>query len=213
MYNPHSGAKATVADRAAAAASPSTLSQKGMAWNTGAERVTLTRLPFRQNIDPMTPGPAAYQEYEELHGSIARETRKASVSGVARTKGAASVGFRSSTPQRAPTEPLERDRAPPPGAYDTDPGWLTKSRTGDPARLLFASRQDRFVEEPPRTLACVGPGSYDPAASEHAAKDRSLGGKEGARSYPFNATDRRYRKGKTAPTELDVYMSADGRVY
>ena len=49
--------------------------------------------------------------------------------------------------------------------------------------------------------------------AEKAASERGVGGKVGARSYPFSATDRRYRTGRTAPTELDVYVSADGRVY
>ena len=51
----------------------------------------------------------------------------------------------------------------------------------------------------------MGPGSYDFDASAKGQRERAGGGQPGAQSFPFNATDRRYRKGRTAPSELDVY--------
>ena len=62
--------------------------------------------------------------------------------------------------------------------------------------------------------ANVGPGTYQPGKSTaEVQEDRLSGGKDGARSFPFNSTDRRYRTGKMGPGELDVYVSHDGRVY
>ena len=82
------------------------------------------------------------------------------------------------------------------------------------SKLLFASKQERF---PPTvtigTDVNVGPGTYNPETSQVLQEERHGGGKEGARSYPFSSTDRRYRSGKTGPGEHDVYVAADGRVY
>ena len=94
VYNPKSLSRPSIAERALAASSPSTNAQKGIGWHTGSDRVTLTRLPFRQNYEgSASPGPGHYHHYEELYGSIARETRKTSVNGLASARGMGSVAF------------------------------------------------------------------------------------------------------------------------
>ena len=75
----------------------------------------------------------------------------------------------------------------------------------DLSRTIFASKQERFPSAQPTTSTEVGPGSYSPAVGEAQAKERGHGGKNGAMSYPFSATDRRYRTGRQGPGPNDIY--------
>lgn len=202
-YNPVCG---TVASRAAAASSPSMQSQRGRGIHSSNPQQRLARLPFNQGVTHSSqPGPGYYDSVTE--GTIAKALLDK------QKKGLASTSFRSSTAQHNPPAPASQSVGPAPGSYDTEP--KSTNRTGDMTRILFASKQERFSPHETRgTDANVGPGTYQPGKSTaEVQEDRLSGGKEGARSFPFNSTDRRYRTGKTGPGELDVYVSHDGRVY
>ena len=203
-YNPVCG---TVASRAAAASSPSMQSQRGHAIHSSNPQPRLARLPFNQGVlNSSLPGPGFYDSVTE--GTIAKALRDT------HSKGLASTSFRSSTPQHNPPVPASQAVAPAPGSYDVELKSTSRSG-GDMSRIVFASKQERFPPHETRgTDMNVGPGTYQPGKSTaEAQEDRLAGGKDGARSFPFNSTDRRYRTGKTGPGELDVYVSHDGRVY
>lgn len=214
-YNPQDASKPTVASKASAMASPSMQSQRGHGIHSSNPEPRLARLPFHQQaINASSPGPGYYDSLTD--GTIAKTLKDGSIP--SKGRGLASTAFRSSTPQHATTGPIVSALAvPPPGAYDapiSHLGSASSSRSGDMSKLLFASKQERF---PPTvtigTDVNVGPGTYNPETSQVLQEERHGGGKEGARSYPFSSTDRRYRSGKTGPGEHDVYVAADGRVY
>ena len=212
-YDPVHASKPPLALKAAALSSPSAQSQRGKGFFSSNPEPRLARLPFHQGVTQAhLPGPGTYEPfYEDTIRKAIRDGEKEH-----QGRGLASTSFRSTTPQHVPHLTASQALVPPPGTYDTETAKnVTASNSGDMSRLIFASKTKRFTPHNVHgTSESIGPGSYDPMASiAKVQEDRLAGGKEGARSYPFSSTDRRYRTGKSGPGEHDIYVSSDGRVY
>ena len=203
-YNPHDVARPSIACAASAGASPSMHSQRGSAWRATSSQPRLSRsTPFYQSASSQgldSPGPG---HYEATPGTIAHALRQSK----AKQRGLASTSFRSSSPKHAPLpSPGSSVATPAPGAYATDNVGRSEGKERG-VRSAFDSKLERFPQAPLATGARVGPGTYDLLEGERQARERisASSGLEGAQSFPFSSTDRRYRTARTGPSDSYVY--------